>query len=84
MNGMNDEDKRTELATARLSPREAAAMHQARGEMPKAAWLREAVLEKLAREGAEVADEARRPAPRRLNYRERAKASDGQRKDEGQ
>ena len=76
---VNEQDKRTKRPTATLSPREMAAVNEARGEMPVAAWIREAILEKLAGNGIEVTDEARRPLPRRQNHSERQ-----QREDEGQ
>jgi hypothetical protein len=68
---MDEQDKRTERPSVPLSPRELALVNRARGALPKGTWLREAVLEKLAREGAGVTDEARRPTARRRNLSER-------------
>ena len=71
---MDEQDKRTERPSVPLSPLEMTGVktaHARRG-IPRGTWLREAVLEKLEREGIDVADEARRPAPRRRNYSERA------------
>lgn len=51
-----------------------ALIDEARGEMPRAQWLRVAALEKLSRDaGIPLADleTARRAAPRRRNYSER-------------
>jgi hypothetical protein len=67
---VQEQDRRTARPTLALSPREFAAVEQARGVMPRSAWLRDAVLEKLAREGVKVADDVRRAAPRRRNYSE--------------
>ena len=69
---MSNEDKRTERPGIPLSPNEMTLIDQARGETPRARWIREAVLERLEREGVDVTDDARRPAARRSNYRQRA------------
>ena len=73
---MDEQDKRTERPSVPLSPLEMTGVktaHARRG-IPRGTWLREAVLEKLEREGIDVADEARRPAARRRNLRERQAA----------
>jgi hypothetical protein len=75
---VQEQDRRTARPTLALSPREFAAVEQARGEMPRSAWLRDAVMEKLAREGVKVADDARRAAPRRQNHSERQQQQEGQ------
>ena len=75
---MDDQDKRTERPSVTLSPAELAHVNQARGNMPRAQWLREAVLEKLERDGYGIEDTARRPARRRRNYSERQHQQEGQ------
>ena len=73
---MDEQDKRTERPSVPLSPLEMTGVktaHARRG-MARGTWLREAVLEKLEREGIDVADEVRRPAARRRNYSERQAA----------
>ena len=62
---MDPADKRTARPGIPLSPNEMALIDQARGETPRARWIREAVLEKLDREGVAVEDTApERPAAR--------------------
>lgn len=73
---VDEQDRRTERPSVALSPRELAAVEQSRGAMPRSAWLRDAVMEKLEREGVTVTDDARRPAPRRRNRSERDQAAD--------
>ena len=68
---VEDQDRRRSRGVP-LSDREVAAIAAARGEIPLGQWGREAMLEKLAREGIDVADDARRSAPRRRNYKQRA------------
>ena len=68
---IDEHDKYTERPSVPLSPRLAALVNQARGELPRGTWLRDAVLEKLERDGYDTADDARRPVPRRRNYSER-------------
>ena len=74
---VEDQDRRRSRGVP-LSDREVAAIAVARGEIPLGQWGREAMLEKLAREGIDVADEARRSAPRRRNYSQRAVKETGQ------
>jgi hypothetical protein len=75
---MDDSDKRTERPSVTLSPAELRQVNQARGDMPRAQWIREAVLEKLERDGYGIEDTARRPARRRRNYSERQQQGKGQ------
>jgi hypothetical protein len=81
------EDVRRPEYTATLSEAEVAFVDQACGSVPKAAYAREALLEKAARdlgmtmEDLEDLDTVRRQAPRRPNYAERAK---GKQRGEGQ
>jgi hypothetical protein len=73
MRRMSEQDRYDNRATVPLSDLQMTAVEGARARrgMPRGAWLREAVEEKLEREGIEIVDEARRPAPRRQNYSER-------------
>ena len=76
---LQDEDRRTERASVPLSPRELALVDRARGKMTRGQFLREAVMEGVARDlGMDPADvdPARRAGEsvRRANYSERAAA----------
>ncbi len=74
---VSDQDRRRNFKSVPLSDTELAAIDQARGEMPLGQWLREAAHEKLARDGYDVTDEARRSAARRQNQRQRQQREEG-------
>jgi hypothetical protein len=60
----------------KLSETAVALIDEARGEMPRAQWLRVAAIEKLSRDTGipvEALDGGRRAAPRRRNFADRAK-----------
>ena len=68
-----DPDKRVKVST-NLSGNEQALIDQARGSIPKARYMRDAILEAVARDlGVPVGelDTARRAAPRSRNRKER-------------
>ncbi len=73
---VQEQDRYAARPSVPLSALLMAALETARGRrgMTRGAWLREAVEEKLAREGIEVTDEAMRPATRRPNLSERQAA----------
>ncbi len=77
---MDEQDKLTERRTSTLSPNDVELIDRIRGEMPWGQWLRDAALEKVARDtGTDVdaLDTARRPARRRRNLSERQQAGTG-------
>ena len=74
-----EDDKWVLKRTIALSARVEAVIDALRGDMPRGAWIREAVLEKAARDAGitvEELDAVKRPVQRRRNYRERQQ--DGQ------
>ena len=71
---LTDDDKRTIPVVIHLSPNEHQGISEVQGDTPLGRWIREAALDRLARElgvPAEGLDGAKRPAPRRRNYKER-------------
>ena len=69
-----DDDKRTLPGVIHLSPNEHRSISDVQGDTPLGRWIREAALDRLARElgvPAEGLDGAKRAAPRRRNYKER-------------
>ena len=72
---IDDQDKRSERADSRISPRELALMTRlaSEQEIPNSQWIRDAIVEKLGRE-AGYEDTARRAAPRRRNAKPRARS----------
>jgi hypothetical protein len=78
---IDDQDKRSERADSRISPRELALMTRlaSEQEIPNSQWIRDAIVEKLGRE-AGYEDTARRAAPRRRNAKPRARS--GQQREE--
>ena len=72
---VGSDDRRSQIVTVRLSPREKALFEKLADGMTIAAWLREAGLEKAGRETGYV-DSVRRQAPRRPN-RQQGKNNEG-------
>jgi len=71
---LTDDDKYDQQVKINLSANLEALINEVRGDTPLGQWIRLAAEEKLARElgiTVEDLDGARRPAPRRRNYRER-------------
>ena len=73
--GLGDDDKYNRQKQVWLSANLEALINETRGDTPLGQWVRDAVVQRLARElgtAVEDLDGARRPAPRRANYKERA------------
>ena len=76
-----EDDKWDKPHPVNLSARLDEIINALRGDMPMGAWIREAVIEKAARElgiDPEDLDTVRRPVQRRANYSERQQREEGQ------
>jgi hypothetical protein len=73
--GLTGDDRYDRQHKINLSANLETLINETRGDTPLGQWVRDAVVERLARElgtAVEDLDGARRPAPRRANYKERA------------